>query len=250
MRSTYAIMTLGLLTAAPALAQPTLPPTAPPGTLPDDPEEPPPAVVAPTAEPVAVTTTTTTVSSPSMTSAPAQPAPQRPDAFAIALGLGYVIPGDLSTPNTTSARIRLVSGLTFEPQIVLGNETRTTDDGTTSIELSSNEISIQLGVRYPLIKHNKVDFSLLGSAGVNVVTIDPDGDDNDRQATTFSLGWGIGLDYWVNHHWNVSFSATNPIVQTSSIEIDQGPGTTSEDSSVLFGAIFDPTLAVMLHLYL
>ncbi len=247
MKPLFVLVPLGLLAASPALAQPTLPPADRPNSLPGDPDEP---------QPVAVTTTPSdpppqpqpVVVAPAQTQP--EPAAQRPTAFAIALGLGYVIPSDLSTPNTTSARLRLASGLTFEPQVTLGTESQKQNNDIVETELSINSVALALIVRYPLRSHGKVDLSLIGGAAVSLTTVNPEGDDNNRKINSFGLSWGVALDYWVTNHWNVSFTASNPILLTRSITEDQGPGVEVSDSLTSFGAIFDPTLAVMLHLYL
>src|SRR5512147_1487785 len=94
MKIIHALVPVGLLAAAagPALAQPTLPPVDSPNTLPGDPEEPPPVV---TEQPPVVTATSTETTPTTATTAAepaAEPADPRPTEFAIALGLGYVIP--------------------------------------------------------------------------------------------------------------------------------------------------------------
>ena len=242
MKPLFALVPLGLLAASPALAQPTLPPEDSPNSMLDDPEEPPPAV---TDEP---TPTAVVVAAPAQT-AP-EPAAQRPTAFAIGLGLGYAIPSDLSTPNTTSARLRLPSGLTFEPQITLGHESQTQDNGVDTTELSINSVELGLLVRLPIRSNGKVDLSLVGGAGVSLTTINPDGDDNNRKINSFGVSWGIALDYWLTQHWNLSFTASNPILLTRKTTDEQGPGVEISDSTTSFGTVFDPTLAVMIHLYL
>lgn len=255
MKSIYALIPVGLLAATPALAQPSLPPVAAPNTLPGDPDDAPPTVLpdgaidqVPTEpEPMTVAAPATTTQAPA---AATDPVSLRPTALAIGLGLGYVIPSDLSTPSITSARVRLATGLTFEPQLVLGHETTNQDDGVTAFEVASNSLEFGLAVRYPLRSHHRVDLSLVGGGAVSVTTVDPDGDDNNTQLNAFALSWGVGLDYWVNQHWGVSFTATNPILLTQSTTRQEAPGVESSTSRTTIAAIFDPTLAIMLHLYL
>src|ERR1041385_1864344 len=57
----------------------------------------------------------------------------RPDAFAIGIGFGYVFPTSLETPNITGVRFRLPTGLTFEPRVIFGTSSTTSDDGTVSV---------------------------------------------------------------------------------------------------------------------
>lgn len=237
-----------LLAAGSAAAQPTFPTPDSPNTLPGDPEEPQPVATTtaePDPQPVAQTT-----AAPAYVPMQSEPAAQRPTEFAIGLGVGYVFPSDLSAPNTTSARFRLASGLVFEPRVTLGHESATNDDGIDEQTTSTNAVDVAVAVRYPLRSHGKVDFSLVGAAGVGLTTINPDGDDNNRKINSFGVSWGIALDYWINPHWDLSFTAGNPLFQTTVSTQEQGPGTETSDSRTSFGAIFDPTLAVMLHLYL
>jgi len=118
------------------------------------------------------------------------------------------------------------------------------------METATNSVELALLARYPIREHGKVDLSLLGGAGVSLTTLNPDGDDNNRKINSFGISWGIALDYWVTQHWNLSFNAMNPILVTTSVNQEQGPGVESSDSTTSFGAVFDPTLAVMVHLYL
>lgn len=179
------------------------------------------------------------------------PAPQRPEAYSVGIGLGYRLPTELNLPNTTSVRFRLASGLTFEPLVVLGKATASTDDGTDTEEDGVTELGLGVNVRLPLRSHRKVDFVLIGSAAVSTVTDNPEGDDNDQTTTVFGLGYGIGLDYWINPHWNLSMSASNPIVTSASSSRETGPGGPEiEQSTTTFGLIFDPTVSLMLHLHL
>lgn len=255
MKITSVLVPLGLLGAAPVAAQPILPPVdspQPTRTLPEDPEDPPglgageaPQPEPPPPEPV--------VMAPAQTPAPTatqEPPSVRPTAFAIALGLGYVIPSDLAQPNVTSARLRLPSGLTFEPRVTLGHESQVEDDGSLSVESATNAVELGVMVRFPLRSHGRADLSLVGGGSLSLTTINPDGDDNNTQINALGVSWGVALDYWVTQHWNVSFTAMNPVLITSKTTREQGPGLEEASSRTTFGAIFDPTLAVMLHLYL
>ena len=161
-----------------------------------------------------------------------------------------MIPADLATPNRVSARFRMSSGLTFEPTLVLAVESDKSDDGIDSFTSSTSDLELGVLVRYPLRSRGRVDLSLIGSAGIAIVSTDPDGDDNDRTTSGVTVGWGLALDYWLTSHWDISLTAGNPVFTTISETRELGAGMTTEQSSTTFGAIFDPTLAVMLHLYL
>src|SRR5437867_568225 len=74
------------------------------------------------------TTTTTEPTPPPTPPHPTTPVVQpdtgdsdRPEGLSFALGVGYTLPTSLQTPNTTTARLRLGSGLTLEPAIIISN---------------------------------------------------------------------------------------------------------------------------------
>lgn len=74
------------------------------------------------------------------------PVAPRPSGLAIGIGVGYTFPTSLQTPNVTSVRLRLASGLTIEPTVVFA---------ATSIHMpvgSNTQGELTLGslVRYPL----------------------------------------------------------------------------------------------------
>src|SRR5688572_30201696 len=68
---------------------------------------------------------------------------ERPDGFSIGIGAGYALPNSLETPNITSARFRLGSGLTFEAAVRLQQSSREVDVGATT---KDKETTLELGV--------------------------------------------------------------------------------------------------------
>lgn len=218
------------LTCGLAAAQP--PPTAPPGPPPapaGEPAPPPPPVVAVHAEEPAANT-------------------GRPAGLAFAIGLGYVLPTSLQTPNITSVRLRLPSGLTFEPQLVAASSTNDMDNGTTTTTAKQSELTLAALGRYPLRVHRKVDLEAIGTAAISRQTLDPEGDDNNRTTTSFAVGYGVGLAYWFTQHWNLSLTATNPLIAYTRLSQEAGVTTTTNKTTTI-GLVFDPTVALMLHLY-
>jgi hypothetical protein len=172
----------------------------------------------------------------------------RPTELAIAIGVGYTFPTSLQTPNTTSVRLRLVSGLTFEPQLVLATTSNDVDNGT-SVTNNQSELTLGSLVRYPLKVRRKVDLELLGSAAISSNTVDPNGDDNNRTITSANLGYGVGLAYWFSRHCNLSLSATNPLIAYVRTRQEMGAATTTVNKTTTFGLVFDPRVALMIHLY-
>jgi Outer membrane protein beta-barrel domain len=187
--------------------------------------------------------------------APAHPADSavRPHELAFAIGLGYLRPVggsiDLQTPNIASARLRLISGLTFEPTISIANSSTDSDNAGTQMTDTTTEFGLGTLVRLPVIKHGRVDFEVLGSLGFDVLKVNPDGDYNTTTTTSLSLGWGIGIGYWIGQHWQLSASATNPLVGYQQNKQQTGPSTDVKTGTTTFGVTFDPAIFVMVHLY-
>src|SRR5262249_55919523 len=128
----------------------------------------------------------------------------RPEGLAFALGVGYTLPTSLQTPNTTTARLRLASGMTFEPGVIISNGSATMDTGTTSMTTKETDLKLDMLLRFPIVKHGKVDLEILGGAGFEIDKTNPDGDYNTKTVTKFDLLYGLGIGYWITHHWQFS----------------------------------------------
>jgi len=182
-----------------------------------------------------------------------EPSNLRPSELAFAIGIGYARPPggsmDLQTPNIASARLRLVSGITFEPIVTIGNTSNDTTVGMTDTTETITELDLATLVRFPVIRHGNVDFEILGSIGLDVLKDDPTGDYNTKTTTTFALGWGIGIGYWLSPHFQITASATNPVLDYTAVKQDTGPMTQTKTSTTTFEVAFNPTTIVMLHLY-
>jgi hypothetical protein len=176
-----------------------------------------------------------------------------PSDISFAIGIGYVRPPggslDLQTPNTASARLRLISGITFEPIVAIANTSQDTNSGTTDTSEAITELNLGSLVRFPVIRHGRVDFEVLGSLAFDVTKDNPDGDYNTKTTTAFGLGWGFGIGYWFGPHWQLSASATNPLLSYQSLKQETGPTTSTKTSSTTFAVEFNPAVFVMIHLY-
>ena len=228
-------MTSSALAQVPAGTEPPVP-TPPP---PDPPPEPtPPAVPPQPPQPPVVQTTTT------------EPATARPVGLAIGIGAGYSLPTSIQTPNTTSARVRFGSGLTLEPRVVLQNTATSVETDTMKTDTATRELSLGSLVRIPMVQRGKFELLLLGAAAVGIESTDPDGADNNTSATSLTVGWGVAIDWWITAHWSVSFSATNPLFalrkQTQEMPAPTGDTTTT---TTVVGAVWDPTISVMIHIF-
>lgn len=184
--------------------------------------------------------------------APAAPrsAVARPSYVAIGIGAGYSLPTSIQTPNTTSARVRFASGLALEPRVTLQNTSVTQATDTSETSTAQRELSIGSLVRLPLATRGSFDLLLLGAAAVGVETTDPDGADNNTTATSLAIGWGVAIDWWMTAHWAVSFSATNPLFRVSK-QTEEMPAPTGDTSTTTttVGAVWDPTISVMIHIF-
>jgi hypothetical protein len=179
----------------------------------------------------------------------------RPSGFSIGLGLGYGLPTSLETPNRTSARFRLGSGLTFEPLVSIANRTDNTETEIPGIptddsEDKATEFGLAVLVRIPVITHNHVDLEALATAAFANSKDNDDGDFNSVTTNTFGIGWGVGVGYWLSRHWQLSMSVTNPLVQYTTRKEQGGMADTSQTtSSTQLGVIFVPQVTAMIHLY-
>ena len=172
----------------------------------------------------------------------------RPTELSLAIGFGYALPTSLQTPNIASVRLRLPSGLTFEPQIVLASSSHDVDTGP-SMKDEASEVGVGALGRLPVVKHGRVDLEVLGGLNINQASTKPDVDDSDVTITTFSAVYGFAVTTWINRHWQVSLSALNPIITSVKRDEEMGPGTSTVTTDQTVGLIFDPRVTVMLHLY-
>ncbi|HET9993722.1 MAG TPA: hypothetical protein VFQ65_34530 [Kofleriaceae bacterium] len=228
-----------------AVAQPTEPgpgttdvsPTPPP-----QPEPPPPRPVPPPQPPPR-----------EIVMEPAHGDGLHPTDVAFAIGIGYARPAggsfDLQKPNVASVRLRLLNGVTFEPIVAIANTSQDKNVAMTDTSESITELDLGTLVRFPVIRHGRYDFEVLGSLGFDVVKDNPPGDYNTITTTTFALGWGIGIGYWVSPHLQFSMSATNPLLTYTGVKTEVDQMNANKNSSTTFAVEFDPEVVVMLHLY-
>ncbi len=220
--------------------------------LPGEPENPNPTPT-PTPDPVPTPTPTPTPTPmPTPTPAPPPVAPQtdpRPTELAVGIGIGYTFPTSLETPNTTSVRFRLPSGLTFEPRAVFRRVTDTVDTGM-ALDSTTTTIGIGTLLRYPLVRRGRFDFELLGSFDINNVKQNPsDSEDDQTSTTTTALGYGLAVGVWVNRHFQVSASAVNNLLVFEKVRQEMGPMNVLVTSRTTIALEFDPAVIVMAHLY-
>jgi hypothetical protein len=172
----------------------------------------------------------------------------RPEGIAFGIGFGYTFPTSWQMPNTTSVRIRFGSGLTLEPIVVLGNESTKQESGGVSAKDSTTQLDLGALVRIPVVRHRKVELEVLAGAGLGTTKSNPDGDDNNTTTTNLNLNWGLAVSYWFTQHWNLSFSARNPLISVLKSTREMAAGD-AETTTTSIQAAFAPVVQVMLHLY-
>jgi hypothetical protein len=228
-----------------ASAQPGPPPQPPADTTITSDPGPPEPTPAPEPAPVVQTAPAPQPAMQTQTEAPGD----RPDGFAIALGLGYALPTSLQTPNITSARIRLASGFEIEPAVRISNESTTQEAGGVEATDKHTVFSLIALGRLSLIQRGRADFNVLASLGFTNDKTNPDGDFNSTTVNSFGIGWGIGVGYWFSPHWQLSMNVLNDLVTYSSTKVQTGPDMSGTNSTTEIGVVFAPQVFMMLHLY-
>lgn len=185
------------------------------------------------------------------------PAAERPQVRSIGIGFGFDVPGDLTEPDILSVRFRLSPTWTVEPVagLAIGSVSQKFDTGGSTTENAVGSTSVAAGVtaRKHVGARGKIDFQLLGSAllGYGSSEDNPAGSDNNVVTSTLALtaGWGFGLECFFKPQWSVSFDAMNPAVVFNSVTTNPPGDGEGVETTLLVGAIFDPTVRVMTHVY-
>jgi hypothetical protein len=249
MRSRTRALALILLagTASTSLAQPGTDTESPFGTDESSEPAPPPPPPEPTPPPPPPARPAPVEAQPEPGSAPLA---GRPEGLSFGIGIGYTLPTSIQTPNTTSVRMRLPSGLTFEPLLTLGNQKTTSEAGGASVEDARTELALAALVRFPVVRRGKFELEVLGGAGFGTIKDNPDGPDNNTTTSGVNLNWGLAVSYWLTPHWNLTFSARNPLVsynKTTNQQPAPAPDTSTSTSTVALE--FAPIVSAMIHLY-
>lgn len=185
-----------------------------------------------------------------------------PQGNTLGIGVGYVFPANILTPNTASVRARLAFGLTLEALAVFSIDSSedTFEDVANNLTITSTtdvtDITLAVQARYPLATRGPFQFVILGQPQFDLTnqTVDPDVDDANNEIRTetraFTLNWGIGIDWFFRQNWSLSLSALNPLLVAASTDVeDQNNQTNTDSSDFSAGLIFAPTISALVHLY-
>ena len=170
----------------------------------------------------------------------------RPEGMSFGLGFNYILSGaELDRPGGASLRVRLESGLTFEPFVRLATHGQSTNDG--DIKNAQNEFIVGTNARLPLKSRGKVDLVGQVGGGLGIAINDPEGDDNNTTTTTFAIDYGLSLEYWYNSNWVLSFTARNQFVRY--VGTSQQSSSDFDASDTDIGIIWDPITEAAVHLF-
>lgn len=179
-----------------------------------------------------------------------EPAGDRPDGWSVALGFGWALPTDLQTPNITTARLRLASGIQIEPGLRIENTSSDMDSPGGEETDKVTRFALTALVRIPLISRGKADLEAIGYTGFSNTKSNPEGDYNATTTNVFALGYGVGIGYWLSNHWQISTTVTNALVEYSQSKVQNGvPNMTTKSSETTLGIVFSPAVIAMIHLY-
>lgn len=229
-----------MLAAAPASAQ-NPPPDEGSAAAPTPPPPPTPPPAPPPTPPPA---------RPPVIEAGPGPESDMPAGFALGIGIGYVFPTSLETPNVATVRFRLANRVTLEPGVTLSSTSQKSDDGmgdTTTTK--TTDVGLSATLRYPVLARHRFELEILGRLAVDRTGTTPPGPNMETTTSTFDAQWGLAVGYWFTRHLQLSLTASNPLITYTSTSQENGVNPTSTTSTSTFGLVFDPTIALMFHVY-
>lgn len=170
----------------------------------------------------------------------------RPTPITVGVGFGWVIGGgaDLFKPSVGSVRLVLSDRFTLEPFVNFSftdNEQQTM--GNTTSESDVTRLGLGAIGRVVLAARGPIDLVGLGRLAFNHQRNDAA---SDTRTTSVSLGVGLGLTWFFYKNLGLSLDAINDLFTLNRLYTEQNDQTTTR---MLAGAIWTPTVAVMLHLF-
>ncbi|MFH0899845.1 MAG: hypothetical protein V2A73_04370 [Pseudomonadota bacterium] len=177
----------------------------------------------------------------------------RPEPLTISIGAGWTLyeytaedksdgyqPVSILEPNTASIRILAMPKLWIEPRLAVQHSVSSDDDKMTMLMLKGV-------VRYQFASRGPVELAgLVVPSIVHAGATYDNPSSTDRSMTELGLGWGIGLDWFLRSNLFLSIDATNPFFSYTNWSYEGA----DDSSSYSLGLVFNPTIAVLLNLYL
>jgi hypothetical protein len=177
---------------------------------------------------------------------------QRLPGFAVGIGAGWTLPGDIDTLNTAGVRIRTPLGIAFEPRVVLAVGRERVSPGVSNSDDVDKSVRLVLETtaRFHLAQRGRMDFLMIGGFGVGFQSEDPEGVSNIHNSTTLSGLWGVAIDYWITRHLSFSLTARTPVLAVVKDVMElPGPGNDLKQTNTALQLAFEPTINMMVHLF-
>lgn len=183
----------------------------------------------------------------------------RPDTPSVGVGAGMSVPGSALTLDTGSVRLRLADSFTLEPAIgfekATGEATVEYDTDDSTSEYSQQDISVEANGRINVATRGSADLEGVLGVGYSSTKYEynPDGADNDQTTSSSQMfvNVGFGVVAWGGVHWSVSADALARLFyQAKGDTEDESSDLTTESKSSSFALPLDPTVRLMVHLYL
>lgn len=182
-----------------------------------------------------------------------------PNKLSFGIGIGIDLPADINMPNLAVASFRYKS-MEFQPFVVLSSSESENfvDDGVTTSTDTRSAKTVGAGAvfKYTFARRRHVDLQVIGSLNYarNTETVDPEGPNNrsNTEATSFELGYGLGLQWWLSSHISLMATAINPIfadITTKTTEQTIGGTVVSESSDRNSGLVWDPSISIAVMMW-
>lgn len=161
----------------------------------------------------------------------------RPVPFTLGVGAGTVISGSsILAPNAASVRLVMSDELQLEPLINLALSGTPDAGGDTQTTTTLRAGGL---LRYVWASNGPLDLQLLGGGLLAFISAE------NAQTLELSASYGASVVWYLNDHWSLSGDATNPVVAFTRVSPDEGDAA----STYTIGAVWNPTVTAMMHIY-
>ncbi len=169
------------------------------------------------------------------------------DGFRFGIGVGYVLPANLNSPNLTVASF-FYKGLEIQPSVVFKKTTSKSDDSVTKSKDVQTQNGAGVTIRAPFSRRTDVDFQFIGALNYSSSMADPEGPNNKTTSKQETASYGLGLEWWFVRNFSLTATATNPLYDRTHTRADDitGPTTTTD---VSYGIVWDPKISFVLTMW-